>query len=212
MRVVLVESHTLVRRGIRHLLEDGGVQVLADGEPGPSSMEVLGRDLPDVLLLEVDMGGQQFLERVKKRHPSLPVLVVSAQLSQSWIAGALAAGAEGYLSKSCSPEDLLEALKAVVAGGRPLGPEVVTALADGWSHPAPRLTAREREVLSLVGCGCAAPELARRLSVSVNTAKTHLHSLYRKLGVSDRAQLLLLAQRSNLTDPSVAYGLPRWNR
>lgn len=198
MRVVLVDDHALIRNSLRELLESRGVQVLADLDPSPDLARRIAELSPDVVLLDLSMPGANgnSLLRELKQQLAAKVIVLTMHVDEPWVSRALEAGADGYLSKSCSPQELLEALTVVLDGGRPMSPEVARTLAQTGARPSvPRLTPRERQVLKLVARGCTARDLAQQMTVTVNTAKTHLHSLYRKLGVSDRTQLLLLSQR-----------------
>lgn len=202
MRVVLIDDHLLVRRGVREILEGSGVEVVADLDPHSAVLEEAAAARPDVLILDLAMpepGGIALLREWKSRYPAVPVLILSMHVEQPWVGWAMTAGADGYLSKASRPEQLLEALQAVQEGRPALCPQVSRLLERVPAGPGqPRLTRREIEVLREVKRGANIAELAARFVVSHNTAKTHLHSLYRKFQVSDRAQLLLRAHQLNL--------------
>ncbi len=202
MRVVLIDDHMLVRRGVREILEGRGVEVVADLDPHPSVLEEAARARPDVLVLDLAMpepGGVALLREWKSRQPAVPVLILSMHVEQPWVGWAMEAGADGYLSKASGPEQLLEALRDLEAGRSAICPQVSRLVERMPARAAgPRLTRRELEVLREVRRGANIAELAARFVVSHNTAKTHLHSLYRKFQVSDRAQLLLKAHHLGL--------------
>lgn len=202
MRVVLVDDHTLVRRGLKEMLESRGVQVVADLGPSQDILTSVYAHRPDVLVLDLAMpgeGGLALLTRWKKEYPHIPVLILSMHVEEPWVSWVLAAGAEGFLSKSSAPEDVVRALQSILEGGRPFSSEISEVLTRREQQgPTPSFTRREMEVLRRVCEGATIADLAAGFVISHNTAKSHLHSLYRKLGVSDRAQVLLKAKTLGL--------------
>lgn len=205
MRVALVDDHELVRSGLREMLEARQVEVVIDLGPTSDVLQRLLAAEPEVLVLDLSMPGQGGLELLKiwkTRAPEIPVLVLSMHVGEPWVGWARDAGAEGYLSKSAAPDELVAALRAVRAGQTHYAPEVERLLRNrtGSRSNALRLTPREREVLKQIGLGATLTELSAHFVVSRNTAKTHLHNLYRKFEVSDRTQLLLKARSLGLLD------------
>lgn len=203
MRVVLIDDHMLVRRGVRELLEGRGIEVSADLDPHPKVLDEAAAAEPDVLVLDLAMpepGGVALLSEWKRRFPSIPVLVLSMHMEQPWVGRAVEAGADGYLSKASGPEELVTALRDLRDGKTALCSRVRRLLERMPPNSVGlRLTRRELEVLRQVTHGANIDELAAHFVVSRNTAKTHLHSLYRKLEVSDRTQLLLKAHELGLS-------------
>ena len=194
MRVVLVDGHTMERQGVRELLKSLGMTVVGDLAPHEEVVEEAGALAPEVLLLDPSMSGPDgldLLRRWKRRYPNIPVIVLSME-ADSLMGQAMDAGADGYVCKSSHPDELLQALAALARDEKPfcLGTRKAGRKAETGSLPLPR---REREVLSQVGQGATLSDLASHFVVSRNTAKSHLHSLYRKLEVSDRAQLIVKA-------------------
>ena len=207
MRVALVDDHSLVRTGVRERLETRDVEVVCDFGPSAEVLERVAAYKPDVLVLDLSMPGRNGVELLRKwktLYPGIPVLILSMHVEEPWVSWALEAGADGYISKSSEPPELMEALDSVYRGSSYFGPQVKRVLRigeeAGAKPPALRLTRREQEVLQQVGRGSTLPELAQHFVLSHNTAKTHLHNLYRKFKVSDRAQLLLKARRLGLLD------------
>lgn len=205
MRVVLVDDHELVRRGVRELLEARGIEVAGDFGPLPDLHQRVLALVPDVVLLDLSMpgeGGIDYLKRWKLDSPHLPILVLSMHVEEPWVGWATAAGADGYLSKSAGPDELVKAIGELARGGRYFSAQVahLKSLESRAGLGVQALTKKEKEVLRQVGQGATLTELAVHFVVSRNTAKTHLHSLYRKFGVSDRAQLLVKAKSLGLLD------------
>lgn len=195
MRVVIVDSFGLVRKALRLLLEHFQLEVLGDFEPGPDVLAFAAQAAPEVLIVELvgqGKAGLMFLKSWKAHNPRIPVLVLSSQTEQPWLDWAVEGKVEGYLSKHCDPEELLNVLAVLVQGEKSYCEQV----REHFENPAdfldiPRLTPRELQVLRLVSLGADLDQLATEMIVSRNTAKTHLHALYRKLRVSDRARLLV---------------------
>ena len=172
------------------------------GEAGDGETAIgLAAELrPDVVLMDLSMpqmGGIPAITRILADHPDMHILVLTSFSDQNRILDALQAGAEGYLLKHAEPETILSGIREVVAGGSPLDPKAARVLLTGRRAPraALTLTEREREVLRLVGEGLPNKSIARRLGISERTVKAHLTSVYQQLGVTDRTQAALWAQR-----------------
>jgi DNA-binding NarL/FixJ family response regulator len=223
LRILLADDQALVRAGFGALLdaEDDFVVVgaAADGDQAVT----LARELaPDVVLMDVRMPRLDGLQATAKitadpRCAGTRVLVLTTFELDEYVFGALRAGASGFLLKDVEPADLLTAVRVVAAGEALLAPRITRRLIEAFAaRPAPalpaapaldELTAREREVLALVGAGLSNQEIAERLVVSPLTAKTHVSRLFTKLGVRDRAQLVVLAYESGLVVPGMQNGL-----
>jgi DNA-binding NarL/FixJ family response regulator len=203
IRVLIVDDHAIVRGGLAQLLgttEDLSlVGQAADGEQAVA----LAADLrPDVVLMDLSMpglDGVRATERVLAENPDTHVLVLTSFSDQARILDALQAGAEGYLLKHAEPEVILSGIREVVAGGSPLDPKAARVLLTNRraASQGVRLTDREREVLRMVGDGHPNKVIARRLGISERTVKAHLTSIYQRLGVTDRTQAALWAQRQS---------------
>ncbi|MEU6896080.1 response regulator transcription factor [Streptomyces sp. NPDC046557] len=209
IRVLLVDDHQVVRRGLRTFLEvQEDIEVVgeaADGEEGIARAEELR---PDVILMDVKMPGTDGIEALRRlRDLANParVLVVTSFTEQRTVVPALRAGAAGYVYKDIDPDALAGAIRSVHAGHVLLQPAVAEALLTQEDQPSssPRagaLTDREREVLSLIADGRANREIARALVLSEKTVKTHVSNILMKLDLSDRTQAALWAVRHGIVD------------
>ncbi|WP_411106228.1 response regulator [Streptomyces sp. cmx-4-9] len=209
VRVLLVDDHQVVRRGLRTFLEvQDDIEVVgeaSDGEEGVARAEELR---PDVILMDVAMPGTDGIEALRRlRELGNParVLIVTSFTEQRTVVPALRAGAAGYLYKDVAPEALARAVRSVHAGHVLLQPEVAQVLlAQEERSPAPgrsgSLTEREREVLALIADGRANREIARALVLSEKTVKTHVSNILMKLDLSDRTQAALWAVRHGIAD------------
>lgn len=209
IRVLLVDDHQVVRRGLRTFLEiQDDIEVVgeaADGAEGVARAEELK---PDVILMDVKMPGTDGIEALRKlRELANPakVLIVTSFTEQRTVVPALRAGASGYVYKDVDPEALAGAIRSVHAGHVLLQPEIAGALLsqDAPSNGTGRgttLTEREREVLGLIADGRSNREIARALVLSEKTVKTHVSNILMKLDLADRTQAALWAVRHGLTD------------
>ena len=207
LRVLLVDDHQVVRRGLRTFLEvQDDIDVVgeaSDGEEGIARAEELR---PDVVLMDVRMPGVDGIEALRKlRDLGNParVLVVTSFTEKRTVVPALRAGAAGYVYKDVDPEALASAIRSVHAGQVVLQPEVAEALLSqgeegGGQGRGGSLTDREREVLALIADGRSNREIARRLVLSEKTVKTHVSNILMKLDLADRTQAALWAVRHGI--------------
>ncbi|MCZ4125106.1 response regulator [Streptomyces sp. H39-S7] len=210
IRVLLVDDHQVVRRGLRTFLEvQGDIDVVGeagDGDEGVARAEELR---PDVILMDIKMPGADGISALRKlRELGNParVLIVTSFTEQRTIVPALRAGAAGYVYKDVDPEALAGAIRSVHAGHVLLQPEVADALLSQEFHGGGQgrgnaLTEREREVLTLIADGRSNREIARALVLSEKTVKTHVSNILMKLDVSDRTQAALWAVRHGIGAP-----------
>ena len=207
IRVLLVDDQELVRAGLRGILrEPFGFEIVGECANGSSVRESVAALHPDVVLMDVRMpvvDGVEATRQLTARDGSPPVLVLTTFDDDEILAAALRAGAAGFVLKDVPAEDLQRAVRAVAGGGAWLDPSVtgrVLAVYRGTA-PAPRdndpalatLTAREHEVLTLIGRGLSNPEIAARLVVGEGTVKTHVNHIFAKLGLRDRAAAVVFA-------------------
>lgn len=203
IRVVLVDDHAVIRAGLAQLLagtED--IEVVGQAHNGAGALEV-ARDLaPDVVLMDLQMPGVDGVtatRNIKAAGLSADVLVLTSYSDSERIVAALDAGAVGYLLKDADPDDVLQGIRAVSRGESPIHPRAARTLLGARSGPAPvQLTGRESEVLTLVREGLANKQIARRLEISERTVKAHLTSVFARIGVGDRTQAALWAERNGL--------------
>lgn len=201
IRVVLVDDHAVIRAGLQQLL--GGtedIEVVGQAENGAQALEVVRALRPDVVLMDLQMPGVDGVtatRNIMAEHLGTDVLVLTSYSDGERIVGALDAGAVGYLLKDADPDDVLEGIRAVSRGESPIHPKAARALLGSRSgNHHVQLTTREAEVLGLVREGLANKQIARRLEISERTVKAHLTSAFARIGVSDRTQAALWAERN----------------
>ena len=202
IRVLVVDDHAVVRDGLELLLgRFARVSCVGTAADGSEAVSLVDELRPDVVLMDLSMPGTDGIEatrQVRSSHPEVAVLVLTTFADDRHVMAAVDAGAVGYLLKDSGPEQLLAGIEAAARGESPLGPRVAGALMTSRREAAPpevSLTAREREVLALVVEGMANKQIARRLGISEKTVKAHLTSVFAALGVSDRTQAALWAER-----------------
>jgi DNA-binding NarL/FixJ family response regulator len=203
IRVAIADDHRVVRVGLEQLLatfED--VELVGSADGGERALEVCAASEPEVLLLDLsmpDLDGVEVTRRLETLSPRTRVVIFTSFSERDRIVDALDAGAVGYLLKDAEPEELRSAIRAAARGEAPLAPKAAAALlADRASRDRNdlELTPREREVLELVVAGMANKQIARRLGISEKTVKGHLTNLFQRLGVNDRTQAALWAERT----------------
>jgi DNA-binding NarL/FixJ family response regulator len=199
IRVLIVDDHPAVRRGLRTFLElADGLEVTGEAADGPAALEMIAETGPDVVLLDMmlpGMDGVEVLHELRRRALACRVLVVTSFADR--MPAAIRAGVRGYLSKDVDPGALVAAVRSVAAGHLLLDPSAADAL---LTPPATgeTLTARERDVLTRLAEGRSNREIAQDLVVSEKTVKTHVSSILLKLGLADRTQAAVYAVRQGL--------------
>jgi DNA-binding NarL/FixJ family response regulator len=204
VRVIVVDDQGIVRDGLVTVLSlVDGIEVVGSGSNGQQACELVDRLHPDVVLMDLRMpvlDGVGATERITRDHPGTRILVLTTFDDDTSIAGALRAGARGYLTKDASRDDIAAAIRSVARGQATFDPGVSARLVSGLQQPSrqppdslSQLTPREQEVLRLIGEGLNNTEIADRLFVSTATVKTHINNLFAKLGLRDRAQAVRLA-------------------
>lgn len=204
IRVLLADDHEVVRLGVAQLLanypEFEVVAMAADGETAITLATTLA---PDIVLMDISMpgiGGIKAIRRLKADCPDCRVIAFTAAEDRDRVLDALDGGAIGYLLKGSDPEELIRGLRAAARGESPLAPRAAATLIAARSayRPAAEITDREREVLTLLAGGMANKQIARRLGISEKTVKGHLTAIFQRIGVPDRTQAALWAERHGL--------------
>lgn len=201
--VLVADDQAIVREGLCTLLElTDGIEVVGQAENGEQAVEAALRLRPDVVLMDLRMpvlDGAGATQHLRQELPATAVLVLTTYADDASIASALAAGARGYLTKDAGREELAVAVRSAAGGqvtfARDVGERIARSFAPAPSTAErfPSLTAREREVLDLVVEGRSNPEIAATLFLSVGTVKSHINSIFAKLGARDRAHAVALA-------------------
>jgi DNA-binding NarL/FixJ family response regulator len=200
IRVLVVDDHPVVRHGLRTFLDlQEDITVVGESGDGESCVDDAERLRPDVILLDLRMPGADGVAALKRlRDNPARVLVVTSYTEPSAVLPAVRAGAAGYVYKDIDPPALAAAIRSVHAGHVLLHPDVVRLLAADDPARSVELTARERDVLAELARGRSNREIARALSVTEKTVKTHVSAILGKLGVQDRTQAALHAVRTGL--------------
>ena len=204
--VAIADDHRVVRVGLEQLLGTfDDVELAGVAAGGEEAVAICTSERPDVLLLDLampDLDGIEVTRRLATGSPGTRVVLFTSFSDRDAIVRALDAGAVGYLLKDAEPEELHNAIKAAARGEVPLAPKAAAALlAERGEHAGGAsidLTGREREILALVLDGLANKQIARRLGISEKTVKGHLTNLFQRVGVSDRTQAAIWAERSGL--------------
>jgi DNA-binding NarL/FixJ family response regulator len=205
IRVLLADDHGVIRDGLGRLiasLED--IELVGTAADGVEAVSLAAELKPDVVLMDLDMprlDGIEATRQVLAGHPDTAVLVLTSFSDRPRILGAIEAGACGYLLKDVAAEEVAEGIRAAARGESPIDPRAARTILTAQAEPDPgaQLSAREAEVLALLVEGLPNKLIARRLEISEKTVKTHLTSIFRTLGVTDRTQAALWAQRSGFT-------------
>jgi len=205
IQVVVVDDHALHRDGIRQILgQQPDIQVAGEAESAERALVLVNQLHPSVVLMDIRLPGMNGIDatrRIRRDHPGTRVLVVSAYDDEEYIRGALEAGASGHLSKAAPGRQLIEAVRAVAAGGTVIEPAVLNHLLAGTSTaplPAAQLTERELAVLELLAHGLHNKQVATRLGISRRTVERHCDNIYDKLGVGSRTEAVVQAISAKL--------------
>lgn len=206
--VLLVDDHDLVRNGIRRILEDsGGFSVVGEATTGEEALEWARKNTADVVLMDMVMPGMSGLDatvRYLRIRPEARVIVLSMQTEEPFPSKVMQAGAFGYLSKSASPEEMMEAINAVSRGRKYLSQEIAQKMALSSFEPREKespfgeLSERELQITLLITRGMKAPEIAAHLCLSPKTVNSYRYRIFEKLHISGDVELTRLAIRHGL--------------
>jgi DNA-binding NarL/FixJ family response regulator len=205
--VLIADDHEVVRAGLKSLLEGTDVRIVAEATSGNAALKLALKHHPDLILLDVRMpdgDGLNCLARIKVDLPHTPVVMFSSFDNPTYVARAVALGAAGYLSKSATRKEIVDAIHTAASGDTIWSREELRRVSG--SLVAPRsaadgdvpLTKRESEVLKQLAFGLTNKEIAQSLGISYETVKEHVQHILRKIGVSDRTQAAVWAVRKNL--------------
>ena len=209
IRLMLVDDHRMLREGLRRSLEEEGFYVVGEAADGEAAVRLVPAAKPDVILMDVsmpDMDGVEATKRILQNSPEQRVVMLTMHADKDLIDQAIKAGAVGYLTKDCSIDEVIDAVRMAANGETALSPALaktmlteVRKIDEKAAREEDRLvTKREEEVLQLIADGCSTPEVAQKLYISQKTVKNHLASIYQKLDARDRTQAVLQAVRMGI--------------
>jgi DNA-binding NarL/FixJ family response regulator len=208
VRVLIVDDHPVVLDGLRALLGSiDDVELIGEATTGEAAVRTTAALRPDVVLMDLhlpDLDGMEATRRIRRLVPGTAVLVLTMLEDDDTVVAAMRAGAQGYVLKGASQDDIGRAIQTVAAGGAFLGPEVARRVLGLLTErrdtpvPFPELTTREREVLDLIAAGLPNREIAERLSISGKTVSNHISNLFTKLHLKDRSEAIVRARDAGL--------------
>jgi two-component system, NarL family, invasion response regulator UvrY len=210
MKVMLVDDHAVVRMGFKLLLQaSDDIDVVAEADSGEAACQMVESAQPDVVVMDIAMAGMGGIEAIKRllaKNPKLRILALSAHEDTSHPKRALQAGALGYLSKRSAPEVLIDAIHSIAKGHAYLDAQIAQRMAVQGIHgdqgPMEKLSAREFEVFVQLARGQSVVQISEALKLSSSTVGTHLYNIKQKLGLTNQAEMTLLAVRHGLIDVS----------
>jgi two-component system, NarL family, response regulator LiaR len=205
IRVMIVDDHMMVRRGLRDFFQDyNDIEVVGEAENGAQAVELCAAFAPHVILMDIlmpEMNGIEATAFIRQQHPKVQVVALTSLKDEDSVKGILQAGAIGYILKHASASEIVGAVRSAHGGTTVLSPEATRALIEGKSGKAParyNLTEREIEVLAWMTKGLTNAEIAEQLFLSRSTIKFHISAILSKLGVDSRTQAVALAIEHHL--------------
>jgi two-component system nitrate/nitrite response regulator NarL len=213
LRVLLIDDHTLFRVGLEGLLVSRGIEIVASVDSGIDAQRLVDELNPDVILLDMRMpglNGLEVLDMLRAENESLPIVMLTTSTEENDLLRSLRSGAQGYLLKDMEPDELVLALREIVAGKTVVAPDLAPILAravQGKSNeqeekddsPFSTLTPRETEILALLAEGQSNKAIARNLGISDGTVKLHVKAILRKLEVHSRVEAAVMAVQRGFT-------------
>ena len=203
LKVVIADDHRLILDGIKHSLEeDGGFEVVGEATSGERVLPIVGQTNPDLVVLDLRMPGMDgltCLDQIKKRHPTIKVVILSVSTDERLIETILARGASAYIVKSVNPVDLPAALRQAIDGTVFSAIGLPEATAPGAAKAA-GLTDRELAILAALARGLSNGQIGKELWIAEQTVKFHLTNVYRKLGVANRTEAARFAYQQGLVE------------
>jgi len=216
IKVLIVDDHQVVRQGLRTFLElHDDILVVGEAGNGETAVAMAGQLSPDVILMDLVMpvmDGITATSQIKSNCPDTRVIALTSFTEDDKIFPALQAGASSYLLKDVTPDELVDAIRAVHHGETRLHPDIMRRLVEQVAHQPPGrqsgfvpvLTEREREVIRLVAEGQSNRRIAETLTISEKTVKAHISNILGKLGLSDRTQMAIYAIKNGLADQDLS--------
>ncbi|HUD46171.1 MAG TPA: response regulator transcription factor [Candidatus Baltobacteraceae bacterium] len=208
MKILLADDHAVVRHGLKQILTDEFKRAsFGEARNAAEALDLVWKQDWDVVVLDITMPGRSGLDalrEIRKSKPRLPVLVLSMHPENQFAVRVLKAGASGYMTKESAPEQLVDAVKKVLGGGRyvsaALGETLAASLSNSHRAPQEKLSDREFQVLRLIASGKMATEIAKELSLSVKTISTYRARILEKMGMKNNAELMHYAIQHRLVE------------
>ena len=213
LRIVLAEDHTILREGLRALLStDQNFEIIGEAQDGREAVRCVEKLEPDLLLMDLSMprmSGMDAIREIKKRYPEIKIIALTVHKTEEYLLNTLQAGADGYVLKDATHDELVLAIKNVMGGKSYLSPGVSERVIEGYLEgressrsmsPWERLSQREREVLKLIAEGYKNKEIAEDLCISLKTVEKHRANLMKKLDLHNAATLTVYAVQKGLVD------------
>lgn len=208
VEVIIADDHSMVREGLKQLLElDGDIVVIGEASDGVECLDLLEKKLPQALLLDINMpnmNGLEVLEKIKEKNLDTKVIILTVHNEVEYLLKAVEIGIDGYMLKDSNSDELKKAIYSVIAGESYIQPNLIPILnskmieRDVEKEKLALLTKRELEVLKLMAVGSYNKEIGEKLNISERTVKNHISSIFKKIDVSDRTQAAIFAIRNNL--------------
>ncbi len=209
IRILIADDHPIVLRGLKQILsEEKDIAAIGEAHNSQQVLELVKKEDWDMAVLDITMpgrGGMEILKELKKERPKLPVLVLSMHPEEQYGVRALKAGAAGYMTKENAPENLINAIRRILSGGKYISPALADILASDLQKesPDPRhksLSDREYQVMIMIASGKSLGEIAKELSLSVKTISTYRARILEKMGVKNNSQLIYYAIQNRLLE------------
>ena len=208
IKVLLADDHTLVRQGLKSLLEREGIQVVGEAQDGHEVLQLAAKHSPDVAVIDIGMpllNGLDAARELKRSAPKIKTILLTRHDEDEYLIEALRAGVKGYILKNQAASDLVHAIQLVCRGQVYLSPGMSSVVVDAYLSKAELrvdpISSREREVLQLIAEGKSTKDIASLLGISVKTADSHRSRLMRKLDIHEVASLVRYAVRKGLVQP-----------
>lgn len=209
--VLLADDHTIVRKGLKKVLEEAGIKVLAEAADGKEALDKTAQLQPDVILMDIEMpnlDGIEATRKIKKENPGGKIVILTMHEEKSFLFEAIKAGALGYVLKDRAPQELVDTIKQASQGLSLLQPDMASQILKEFSQIEDKkddqyklystLTEREKEILKHLAQGKSNKEIAKALFISDKTVKNHLRNIFEKLHINDRTTAAVFAIRQGL--------------
>lgn len=207
IRIVIADDHELIREGVKKIIRSSAdLRIVGEAADMTRTLALVAQHQPDVVVLDISLpehDGLEGLAELRRRFPEQKVVMLSMYAEERYAVSALRAGAAGYITKAMAAEELVKAIRQVVAGSTYIGPRLAELMARQALEPDPQpshhnLTAREAEIVALIGAGMQVKQVAAELGISVSSVNTYRNRIFRKMGLSSNAAVIRYALKSGL--------------